>query len=137
MLKDLPENKVEDVIMAVVLEEENAEGKVWHVYLLNLKSEPLDTVMITSKGYGTKKGKEVRTSVLRHMIQTLGAREYALIEPIDEQVLGLSNEFWLSYYQQGVIYDKKFIFLPESIVEENLVRVPVLNKPGVIIGNRQ
>ncbi|MFS8615435.1 MAG: hypothetical protein FWJ85_01335 [Solitalea sp.] len=134
MLSHLPKNEVRDIAVAVVLEEASAEAKSWRVFLLNLKDEAIETVMISSKGYGTKDGKEVKTSVLRHAFPRIEAREYALVELIDEQVFGLNNEYWLSYYLHGTIYDKKFIFLPESIVEENLVRVPLVNKPGVIIG---
>ena len=134
MKKDLPENIVEDISIAVVLENETPDGKNWNVYLVNLKDEPVETVLVSSKGYGQKDGKDVKTSVLRHSIGDLGAKDYALIEAIDEQVFGLTNEYWLSYYIKGNIYDKKFIFLPESIVEANLTRIPVVNKPGVMIG---
>ncbi len=134
MKKDLPENIVEDIYMAVVLESESPEAKVWNVYLVNMKPEPIETVLVTSKGYGLKDGEEVKTSVLRHSIGDIGPKDYALIEAIDEQVFGLNNEYWLSYYIGSTIYDKKFIFLPESIVESNLIRVPVVNKAGVMIG---
>jgi hypothetical protein len=50
-------------------------------------------------------------------------------------VFGLTNEYWLSYYISGQIFDKKFIFVPESIVDTNMIRVPILNKPGVMIGD--
>jgi hypothetical protein len=133
--KDLPENKVEDVSMAVVLESESPGSKLWKVYLINLKNVPLTTVLVSSRGYGLKDGSEVKTSVLRHMIGDLDPNDYAAIEVIDEQVFGLTNEYWLSYYINGTIYDRKFIFLPESIVESNLVRVPVVNKAGVVIGS--
>jgi len=134
MKKDLPENKVEDISIAVVLENESPEAKVWNVYLVNLKDQPIQTVLVSSKGYGQKDGKEVKTSVLRHSIGDLGAKDYAMIEAIDEQVFGLTNEYWLSFYINGTIFDKKFIFLPESIVDSNLIRIPVVNKPGVMIG---
>lgn len=134
MKKDLPENIVEDISIAVVLENETPGGKSWNVYLVNLKDEIIETVLVSSKGYGQKDGKDVKTSVLRHSIGNLYPKDYALIEAIDEQVFGLTNEYWLSYYIKGNIYDKKFIFLPESIVESNLIRVPVVNKPGVMIG---
>lgn len=134
MKKDLPENIVEQVAIAAVLESANPEGKVWKVYLINLKSEALETVLVSSKGYGQKDGKEVKTSILRHAIGDVPAQSSALIEIIDEQVFGLTNEYWLSYYLNGQIFDKKFIFLPESIVDANLIRIPVVNKPGVMIG---
>ena len=133
MKKDLPNNIVEDVGMAVVLEEESPEMKIFKVYLLNLKKTPLHTVLITSRGYGMHEGKEVKTSTFRHMIEKLDAKEYALIEPIMEDVFGLTNEYWLSYYIGQTIYDKKFIFLPESIVDSNFIKIPIINKPGVMI----
>lgn len=134
MKKDLPENIVEDIAVAVVLENATPETKDWSVYLINLKDRPIETVLVSSKGYGLKDGEEVKTSILRHSIGDLGAKDYAKIEAIDEQVFGLTNEYWLSYYINGNIYDKKFIFLPESIIESNFIRIPVLNKVGVMIG---
>lgn len=134
MKKDLPENIVEDIAIAAVLENENPQGRSWNIYLVNLKNQAIETVLISSKGYGIKDGKNVKTSVLRHSIGTVDAKDYALVEAIDEQVFGLTNEYWLSYYINGTIYDKKFIFLPESIVESNLIHVPLVNKPGVMIG---
>lgn len=134
MKKDLPENIVENVAIAVVLESATPETKNWNVYLVNLKNEPIETVLISSKGYGKKDGEDVKTSILRHSIGDLAPRTFALVELIDEEVFGLTNEYWLSYYVNGQIYDKKFIFVPESIVESNMIRVPVLNKPGVMIG---
>lgn len=134
MKKDLPENIVEDISIAVVLERESPGAKVWNVYLINEKSITIENVMVSSKGYGTKEGEEVKTSVLRHFIGDITPDDYAKIEAIDEQVFGLTNEYWLSFYIDGTIYDKRYIFLPESIVDENLVKIRVLNKPGVLIG---
>lgn len=133
MKKDLPENIVEDVAIAIVLMGETPEVKNWTVYLLNLKNEPINNVLISSKGYGEKDSKQVKTSTLRHFIGDVNAKSYAGVEAIDTAVFGLTNEYWLSYYINGIIYDKKFIFLPESIVDTNLMRIPLINKPGVMI----
>jgi len=133
MIKDLPENVVEDIAIAIALEKESIETKLWYVYLINLKNEPIENVLITSKGYGEKNGEQVRTSTLRHMFPVVENGSSVLIEPIDEQTFGLNNEYWLSYYIGKDIYDKKFIFLPESIVELNFIKLPVINKPGVMI----
>jgi len=133
MIKDLPENNVQDIAVAVALESENIESKVWYVYLINLKNQPIENVLVTSKGYGEKDGVQVKTSTLRHMFPEVPGQAFKLIEPIDEQTFGLNNEYWLSYYIGKNIYDKKFIFLPESIVEMNFIKLPVLNKPGVMI----
>lgn len=133
MKKDLPENIVEDVAIAVVLKGETPETKHWTVYLINFKNRQLQNVLISSTGYGTKDGKAVRTSVLRHSLGDLAPNTYAGVEAIDPAVFGLTNQYWLSYYIDGVIYDKKFLFLPESIVDENLIRIPLVNMPGVMI----
>jgi hypothetical protein len=133
MKKDLPDNVVEGIAMAVVLLSETPEVKNWSVYVVNLKDIQIDNVLISSKGYGEKDGKMVKTSILRHFIGDLKAKSYAGVEAIDTEVFGLTNEYWLSYYIDKVIYDKKFIFLPESIVDENLIRIPIVNKPGVMI----
>ncbi|HMI05326.1 MAG TPA: hypothetical protein VK541_22750 [Pedobacter sp.] len=133
MKKDIPENIVEDVAVSVVLMGETPEVMNWTVYLINMKNEKLENVLISSKGYGEKDGKMVKTSVLRHSLGDLAPKSFAGVEAIDPQVFGLTNEYWLSYYINGVIYDKKFIFLPESIVDENLIRIPLVDKPGVMI----
>ncbi|RZK59050.1 MAG: hypothetical protein EOO91_06320 [Pedobacter sp.] len=133
MKADLPENIVEDVAIVVALVGETPEVGSWTVYIVNYKNEPLTNVLITSKGYGEKDGKPVKTSLLRHFIGDLAANSFAGVEAIDPAVFGLTNEYWLSYYIGKEIYDKKFIFLPESIVDNNLIRVPVLNMPGVMI----
>ena len=133
MKSDLPENTVEDIAMAVVLMGETPEVKNWTVYLINLKNEPITNVLISSKGYGEKDGKSVKTSVLRHFIGDMNAQAFAGVEAIDPEVFGLTNEYWLSYYIGSTIYDKKFIFLPESIIDSNLIKIPLVNRPGVMI----
>jgi len=133
MKKDLPENIVEDVAIAIVLMSETPEVKNWTVYFVNLKEEKLENVLISSKGYGQKDGKPVKTSVLRHSLGDLEPKSFSGVEAIDPEVFGLTNEYWLSYYINGVIYDKKFIFLPESIVDENLIHIPLVDRPGVMI----
>ena len=133
MKKDIPENTVEDIAIAVALEKESVETKIWYVYLINLKNVAIENVLITSKGYGEKNGEPVKTSILRHMFPVVESGKFVLVEPIDEDTFGLNNEYWLSYYINGHIYDKKFIFLPESIIDSNFIRLPILNKPGVMI----
>ncbi|MGN0001831.1 MAG: hypothetical protein ACI35V_00220 [Sphingobacterium composti] len=134
MKKDLPINIVEDISIAVVLENATPESKSWTVYLINEKSTDLTNVLVSSRGYGIKDGREVKTTTLRHFLGDVPANSSVQIEVIDTEVFGLTNEYWLSYYIDKTIFDKKYIFLPESIVDENLSKVPVVNKPGVIIG---
>ena len=133
MLKDIPKLEVENIVVAVV-KELNDEGElVWNAYLVNLYDQEINNVLVSSKGYGHYEGRDVKTSVLRHLIGNVDAKDYAKIEPIMDNLFGLSNEFWVSFYKGKDIYDKKYIFLPESITEDNFTMIPVLNKKGVMI----
>lgn len=137
MLKDIPELHVEDIALAVVPDVEAGdtpdEFTVWDVFLINLKKQPIHGVLVSSKGYGSLEGKDVKTSVLRHFIEEIEPMSAALVEPIDRQVFGLNNEYWVSFYIGSTIYDKKYLFLPESIMVDNFSKIPVLNKTGVMI----
>jgi len=125
--KDIPDLPVENVYAAVVKEDED-----WRVYLLNRSDQKLETILVTSKGYGTKKGEKQKTSVLRHAIPRLDPKEYALVEPITPEVFHLYNEYWVSFYIGHHIYDKKYIFVPDSIVSGNLSYIPELGAQGVL-----
>ena len=133
MLKDIPQLVVENIAVAVVREKNDQGAMVWNVYLVNLYSEKIEGVLVSSKGYGSYEGRDVKTTVLRHMIGDVDPQDYAKIEPIMTNVFGLSNEYWVSFYLNKKMYDKKYIFLPESIKEENLTTIPVLKKKGVMI----
>ncbi len=105
----------------------------WNVYVINTKNEEIKNVMITSNGYGEINEKKMQTSTLRWYFEKMAASSFAMVEPIMEEVFGLSNEYWVSYFANNVLYDKKFIFLPESIQERNLVTIPVIQKKGILI----
>lgn len=133
MLKDIPDNRVENIAMAVV-REHNPEGDlVWNVYLVNLKEENIEGVLVTSKGYGFKQGEKVKTSILRHFMEEVPAHSFVKIEPIMENLFGLNNEYWVSFYINKEIYDKKYLFLPETINEDFFTHIPFLEKEGVMI----
>ncbi|MFT6882612.1 MAG: hypothetical protein ACI83W_001114 [Marinoscillum sp.] len=127
MRKDIVFPKIEHVYIAVAKDDEQ-----WKVYLINRGDDLLENIMITSKGYGMKDGVEQKTSILRHMIPHLDSGEYGLIEPIDEQVFHLNNEYWVSFFIGGQVYDKKYIFVPESIIGEHLSFIPELKMKGIM-----
>jgi hypothetical protein len=131
MLKDIKREEIEDIAIAVVPSVE--DNSVWEVYMINLKEEGLENVIVASKGYGLYKGEEVKTSVLRHYLGSFQPLDIRLIEPIQKEMFGLNNEYWVSFYIGQNIFDKKFIFLPESITEDNFIRIPFIDRPGVMI----
>lgn len=133
MKKDIHPPIVEDIALAVVKEQNELAEDVWNVYMLNLKNELIEGVLVTSKGYGQYNGEDVKTSTLRHFLDEIPAKGYAKIEPIMENLFGLTNEYWVSFYLHKVMYDKKYIFLAESIREENFIPIPLIGKKGVMI----
>lgn len=130
MLKDIPQLKATGIAMAVIRDEEEDE---WVAYILNLKENPVQKLMITSKGYGEIDGKKKETSQLRYYVENMEARNYYRLELISEEVLVLNNEFMIIYYDGDHMYDRKFIFLPDSIRPENFTSIPILNKKGILI----
>ena len=131
MKKDIDFSPVTGVKLAIAKEEKAGQTE-WSVYIINLNLIELNTVIITSKGYGLMNGEKRQTSTLRHMIQELGSESIAKVEPIDPSVFSLTNEFWVSYYILDQIFDKKFIFTPGSFDPVNLRIIPELGLEGIL-----
>jgi hypothetical protein len=131
MKKDIEFHPVSGVKLAIA--KEVIEGQTeWAVYIINHNLIELNTVMVTSKGYGFIGGEQRKTSVLRHMIKELGPQSIAKIEPIDPALFALHNEFWVSYYILDQIFDKKFIFTEGSMNPANISFIPDLGLEGVV-----
>jgi hypothetical protein len=128
MKGDIEYPEVRDVSVAAVLEDAG-----WSVYLINQKEVRIEGVLVSSRGYGKIGDADVETSVLRHFLETIEPKSFVKIEPIMEDVFRLTNEYWVSFYIDGMIYDKKFIFLPETINSAFFTTVPIIEKKGVLI----
>ena len=135
MREELLGPKVEGVAVAVVQQLNEDNEKIYYVYLINLRDDIMEGIIVTSQGYGenVETGEKVRTSQLRHSLEILLPNEAAKIEPIIEEVFGLANEFWVSFWVNDDLYDKKFVFVAESISEQNMKILPVIGLPGVMI----
>lgn len=132
MIKDIPLPTVQNVTVAVVREKDNLKQDAWKVYLINNNDVPIENTLVASTGYGERDGADQKTSTLRHFLQTVEANGTALVEPIDASVFHLNNEYWVSYYIGRELFDKRFVFLPESICEENLTFIPELDREGIL-----
>lgn len=124
--------KVEGVFLALLEEKGNEE---YAVYLVNDRKDIMEGIIITSVGFGEnmQSGEALKTATLRHSLEVLLPEEYAKIELIIPQVFGLYNEYWVSFWIDEVLYDKKFLFLPDSIKIEDLAVLPRFNKKGIIL----
>lgn len=133
MKKDISPPTVEDIGVAVVREQNELNEAEWNVYLINFKKEKLEGVLVSSHGYGRLKEEDLKTSTLRHFLDEVGPKSFVKFEPIIPELFGLNNEYWVSFFVNNVMYDKKYIFLPEAIKEEHFILIPYINKKGVLI----
>jgi len=132
MKDDIDFPKVEKVGVCAIPEKE--DGNVsWRVHIINLLDEDLTNVLVSTRGYGKKDDSNVQTSELRHYFEDLKAHSSRPIELITHDLVGINNQYWVSFYIDKAIFDKKFIFLPDTLLEKNLIDIPVLNQKGILI----
>lgn len=137
MKQDISFDPVEGVSIAIVPAADNAltpAGQpIWQVYLLNHNTFPLQNVIVNANGYGQQAdGEKVRTSTLRYLFEEVLPRTAVPIEPLDPALFHLNNQYWVSYYHGARIFDKKYIFVPDSIVEANFTHIALLDQAGVL-----
>jgi hypothetical protein len=132
MIKDIIVPEVKNVTLAIARRFIQGENPEWKVYLINNNDFPLENTLVASKGYGEQDGEKQNTSVLRHFLETVPPHSSALIEPIDPTIFHLNNEYWVSYYIGKQIFDKRFVFVPDTIREENMSFIKELEMEGVL-----
>jgi hypothetical protein len=90
--------------------------------------------MIQSRGYSnldTKSG--VKTATLRKVIKVLPAKSAAKLEPIMPEVFHLFNEYWVTFFEENALKDRKFIFGPHTIEAAFQEDLPVLKDKGILV----
>lgn len=133
MLKDIKDPVSEGVTVAAIYELSKDGEMVWNVYVLNYKDVSIDGVLVTSKGYGELNGKDVETSTLRHFVKEIPAQSVARIEPLQEDVFALTNEYFVTYYEGNTLFERKFIFESYSISVKNTVPITFMGQNGIEI----
>lgn len=130
MKKDIEIPEVEGVYVAAVREKhEEYQSMDWNAYLINDRNTAIETVLIVTKGYDDK---DV-TSTMRHTIKVLPPKSYAKVEFLQDDVLKLNNEFSVSFFAEGKMFHKKFIFKKNTIHEKAVQDLPVMTKKGVLL----
>ncbi len=131
MKKDIPQHKVQDLAIAIVPGDK--DENLWDTFIINLKEEPIKSVLVNSRGYGELEGEEIKTTILRHFFEEIGPLQIEKIEPIQTKLFDIANEYWVSFQYDGYMYDKKYVFVKGSISEINFTQIPFINKRGVMI----
>ena len=130
MKKDIEIPEVKGVYVAVV-QEYNPEFEFndWKAYIINDNDFDLEMVLIVSEGYD----KDQRTSKMRHAIAELAKKSSAPIELMDQKVLSLNNEFYVTYFAEGKMFEKKFLFRKNTINVNALRDIPLMDLKGVLV----
>ncbi len=136
MITDIPFIPVADVSIAIAPADEHLpadEQAIWQVYLLNDNDFTLENVIVNANGYGLNEaGERIRTSTLRYLFAAVPPHTAVPVEPIESSLFHLNNQYWVSYYHGAQVFDKKFIFVPDSIVPANLTPVALIQRSGVL-----
>lgn len=129
MKKDIDIPEVENVYVAAVkVYNESFKVDEWNAYLINDRDEAIEMALIVSKGYDNKKG----TSVIRHKLEKLPSKSFAKIEFIQEEVLALNNQFQVTFFADGKMFEKKYLFRKNSVNEKALREIPIIPNKGVL-----
>jgi hypothetical protein len=127
--KDIEIPEVKDVhVAAVKVLNEEFKAYEWNVYLINNTNLPLEMVLIVSKGFDKKR----ETSLMRHKIEVLPAKNFAKIEYLQDEVLQLNNEFKVTYFEGSKMMEKTFLFKPNTIKESIATMIPVIPEKGIL-----
>lgn len=126
---------VENVSLALVeLPIEGAEPE-YIVFLINNRDDIMEGIIVTSTGFGENPttGESIKTSTLRKGIEVMLPGEAARIEPIMPDLFDLSNEFWVSFWVNETMYDKRFVFVAGTIQPKDFQLIPQLNAKGIML----
>ncbi|WP_106791618.1 hypothetical protein [Aquimarina sp. Aq78] len=130
MKKDIEIPVVEGVYIAVIKEwDEEFLAQHWNSYIINDRDTAIEMVLVVTKGYeGDRK-----TSLLRHGIGTMEAKSSAKIEMLQEELLGMNNEFVVTFFADSKLYDKKYLFRKHTINENAFQDLPVMDQRGILV----
>lgn len=129
MRKDIEIPIVEHVYVAITHEwNEGFLDKDWNAYIINNREDVIDTVLVVTRGYDG----ETKTSTFRHLIKSMQPKSFEKIELLQEDVLRLNNEFYVTFFAEGKLYEKKFVFEKNSVSEHVMEKLPVMEMEGVL-----
>ena len=103
----------------------------WYAYLINDTDDLLEMAMVVSRAFGLINGEERKTGTFRHAFAKVEPRTAVKVELLENNVLQLNNEFMLSYFSNGQLFDKTFVFKNNSINKKATENLPVINKKGL------
>lgn len=133
MKRDIPIRKVENLALAMIPRNDHIDDELWDVFIINLKEDPIQSVLVNSKGYGKIDGDECKTATFRHFFDEIGPQSVEQLEAIIKRVFQLTNEFWVSFSYDNYLFDKKYIFVRGVDDESLFTEIPLIGRRGIMI----
>jgi hypothetical protein len=99
----------------------------WYVYLVNNRKDTIEAVLVLSRGNSDDK----KTTVLRHSLGNVNSKASVKVELIAEEVFGFTNEYMVTFFAEGKLFERSFVFEANTISEENRKPVEVMDMEGV------
>lgn len=129
MKKDIEIPIVKDVHIAIVHEwDDQMLNKNWNAYIINNRNTIIEMAIVVSKGYNETQ----KTATMRHAVGTLEAKSFKKFEPLQEEIFVLNNEFFLTFFADNKLYEKKFLFKKNTINQKNLTPVLLIGQEGFL-----
>lgn len=129
MRKDIEVPKAENVYVVAVKEwDDEFTGQDWNIYVVNDREDEISMVLVMSRGESDDR----KTSTLRLDLGDIQSKSSGKVEFITTEVLGFTNEYLITFFSKNKLYERRFIFEPNSISEENTVKIPVLENDGIL-----
>ncbi|SDE97708.1 hypothetical protein SAMN05421636_10996 [Pricia antarctica] len=129
MKKDIEIPIAKDVHVALIHEcNDEFLSKDWNAYLINGRNAAIDMVLVVSKGFD----RDRKTSTMRHGMGSIGPKSFKKIELVPEDVLALNNEFFVTFFADDKLYEKRFVFPKNSVKQSTIKSIPVIEKDGIL-----
>ena len=129
MRKDIDIPVAKNIKIVAVREWDNEFlAQSWNVYLINNRADTLESVLVLSRG----NDKDTKTSTLRHRLGDVASKASAKVELITEEFFGFTNEYMVTFFAEGKLFERHFVFKANTISEENVKPITIMHTEGVI-----
>ena len=129
MKKDIDFHVAQKIQIVAVKEwDKDFLAQHWNVYLPNLREDTIETVLVLSRGNSSDR----KTSTLRHGLGDMAGNTASKVELITDEVLSFKNEYLVTFFAEGKLFERSFTFLPNTISEATKTPIQFLDAHGVV-----
>lgn len=134
MKKDIEFPTSENVFLAAIQQwNDDFQENMWSVYLVNNTKEILEMVLVISHAHGLINNEQRKTATFRHTIKEVTSNCIIKIELLENNVLQLNNEFFVTYFLNNKMFDKTFVFKTNTINTGVLTDIPGTDLKGILL----